>query len=106
MTPPVKAWLRDDCRRLSIDIEKIQYQDLKSKLQSTFQLENDFTVKYSDVDGDLCTIGGSEELEDLVNSDLVKERKASLRLQVIPKRASILSFHHRGSSDHSGMSTL
>ncbi|KAF9331905.1 hypothetical protein BG006_005246, partial [Podila minutissima] len=64
MTPPVKAWLRDDCRRLSIDIEKIQYQDLKSKL------ENDFTVKYSDVDGDLCTIGGSEELEDLVNSDL------------------------------------
>lgn len=77
-----------------------------SQLQSTFQLENDFTVKYSDVDGDLCTIGGSEELEDLVNSDLVKERKASLRLQVIPKRASILSFHHRGSSDHSGMSTL
>ncbi|KAG0016747.1 Adaptor for signal transduction [Podila clonocystis] len=106
MTPPVKAWLRDDCRRLSIDIEKIQYQDLKSKLQSTFQLENDFTVKYSDVDGDLCTISGSEELEDLVNSDLVKERTASLRLQVIPKRASILNFHRRDSSDHSGTSTL
>ncbi|KAG0088792.1 Adaptor for signal transduction [Podila epicladia] len=64
MTPPVKAWLRDDCRRLSIDIEKIQYQDLKSK------------------------------------------RKASLRLQVIPKRASILNFHRRDSSDHSGTSTL
>ncbi|KAF9317903.1 hypothetical protein BG003_000215, partial [Podila horticola] len=100
MTPPVKAWLRDDCRRLSIDIEKIQYQDLKSKL------ENDFTVKYSDVDGDLCTISGNEELEDLVNSDLVKERSASLRLQVIPKRASILNFHRRDSSDHSGMSTI
>ncbi|KAG0312928.1 hypothetical protein BG000_006071, partial [Podila horticola] len=76
MTPPVKAWLRDDCRRLSIDIEKIQYQDLKSKLQSTFQLENDFTVKYSDVDGDLCTISGNEELEDLVNSDLTTRDRA------------------------------
>ncbi|KAF9379444.1 hypothetical protein CPB97_008964, partial [Podila verticillata] len=105
MTPPVKAWLRDDCRRLSIDISKIQYQDLKTKLQSTFQLENDFTVKYSDVDGDLCTISGNEELEDLVNSDLVTERKATLRLQVIPKRASILNFHRRDSSDHSAIST-
>ncbi|KAF9385416.1 Adaptor for signal transduction [Podila verticillata] len=106
MTPPVKAWLRDDCRRLSIDISKIQYQDLKTKLQSTFQLENDFTVKYSDVDGDLCTISGNEELEDLVNSDQVQERKATLRLQVIPKRASILNFHRRDSSDHSGISTI
>ncbi|KAF9428092.1 Adaptor for signal transduction [Podila epigama] len=106
MAATVKAWHRDDCRRLSIDIEKIQYQDLKSKLQSTFQLDNDFTVKYSDVDGDLCTISGNEELEDLVNSDFVKERKATLRLQVIPKRASILNLHRRDSSDHSGTSTL
>ncbi|KAG0283620.1 hypothetical protein BGZ97_008465, partial [Linnemannia gamsii] len=103
MAATVKAWHRDDCRRLSIDIEQIQYQDLKKKLQNTFQLENEFTVKYADLDGDLCTIAGSEELEDLVNSDLVKERKATLRLQVIPnnssRRPSIL--HRRDSSDQS-----
>ncbi|GJJ75817.1 hypothetical protein EMPS_08175 [Entomortierella parvispora] len=104
MTPTVKAWHRDDCRRLSIDIEQIQYNELKKKLQNTFQLENEFTVKYADMDGDLCTISGHEELEELVNSDLVKERKGSLRLQVIPKRASIL--HRRDSSDQSGTSTV
>ncbi|KAF9365022.1 Adaptor for signal transduction [Mortierella sp. NVP85] len=115
MAATVKAWHRDDCRRLSIDIEQIQYQDLKKKLQSTFQLENDFTVKYTDVDGDLCTIGGNEEFDDLVNSDLVKERKGTLRLKVIPKgdrgsirergsiRPSIL--HRRESSDLSGTSS-
>ncbi|KAF9287842.1 hypothetical protein BGZ68_001191 [Mortierella alpina] len=103
MAATVKAWHRDDCRRLSIDIEQIQYQDLKKKLQSTFQLENEFTVKYADMDGDLCTISGTEEFEDLINSDLVKERKGTLRLQVIPKgasrRPSIL--HRRESSDQS-----
>ncbi|KAF9958373.1 hypothetical protein BGZ72_000439 [Mortierella alpina] len=103
MAAKVKAWHRDDCRRLSIDIEQIQYQDLKSKLKSTFQLENEFTVKYADMDGDLCTISGTEEFEDLINSDLVKERKGTLRLQVIPKgasrRPSIL--HRRESSDQS-----
>ncbi|KAG0052890.1 hypothetical protein BGZ83_001975 [Gryganskiella cystojenkinii] len=104
MAPTVKAWHRDDCRRLSINIEQIQYSDLKKKLQNTFQLENDFTVKYADMDGDLCTISGHDELEDLVNSDLVKERKGTLRLQVIPKRASIL--HRRDSSDQSGTSTI
>ncbi|KAF9988817.1 Adaptor for signal transduction [Mortierella antarctica] len=108
MAATVKAWHRDDCRRLSIDIEQIQYQDLKKKLQSTFQLENEFTVKYADMDGDLCTISGTEEFEDLINSDLVKERKGTLRLQVIPKgtsrRPSIL--HRRESSDQSGTSTL
>ncbi|KAF9928374.1 Adaptor for signal transduction [Linnemannia zychae] len=101
MTATVKAWHRDDCRRLSIDIEQIQYQDLKKKLQNTFQLENEFTVKYADMDGDLCTIAGTEEFEDMINSDLVKERKATLRLQVIPngvpRRPSIL--HRRESSD-------
>lgn len=56
------------------------------------------------MDGDLCTISGHEELEDLVNSDLVKERNGTLRLQVIPKRASIL--HRRDSSDQSGTSTI
>ncbi|KAF9084520.1 SH3 and multiple ankyrin repeat domains protein 2 [Mortierella sp. AD031] len=103
MAATVKAWHRDDCRRLSIDIEQIQYQDLKKKLQNTFQLENEFTVKYADMDGDLCTIAGTEEFEDLVNSDLVKERKATLRLQVIPnsRRPSILN-HRRESSDQSG----
>ncbi|KAF9566844.1 hypothetical protein EC968_003587 [Mortierella alpina] len=104
MAATVKAWHRDDCRRLSIDIEQIQYQDLKKKLQNTFQLENEFTVKYADMDGDLCTISGTEEFEDLINSDLVKERKGTLRLQVIPKgasrRPSIL--HRRESSDQSG----
>ncbi|KAG9325260.1 hypothetical protein KVV02_000008 [Mortierella alpina] len=104
MAATVKAWHRDDCRRLSIDIEQIQYQELKKKLQSTFQLENEFTVKYADMDGDLCTISGTEEFEDLINSDLVKERKGTLRLQVIPKgasrRPSIL--HRRESSDQSG----
>ncbi|KAF8934468.1 Adaptor for signal transduction [Haplosporangium gracile] len=102
MTATVKAWHRDDCRRLSIDIEQIQYQDLKKKLQSTFQLENEFTVKYADMDGDLCTIAGTEEFEDMINSDLVKERKATLRLQIIPnsRRPSIL--HQRDSSDQSG----
>ncbi|CAO3571583.1 unnamed protein product [Mortierella alpina] len=103
MAATVKAWHRDDCRRLSIDIEQIQYQELKKKLQSTFQLENEFTVKYADMDGDLCTISGTEEFEDLINSDLVKERKGTLRLQVIPKgasrRPSIL--HRRESSDQS-----
>ncbi|KAK3822202.1 MAG: hypothetical protein JOS17DRAFT_777357 [Linnemannia elongata] len=101
MAATVKAWHRDDCRRLSIDIEQIQYQDLKKKLQNTFQLENEFTVKYADVDGDLCTIAGTEEFEDMINSDLVKERKATLRLQVIPnsRRPSIL--HRRESSDQS-----
>ncbi|KAF9929539.1 Adaptor for signal transduction [Mortierella alpina] len=101
MAATVKAWHRDDCRRLSIDIEQIQYQELKKK--STFQLENEFTVKYADMDGDLCTISGTEEFEDLINSDLVKERKGTLRLQVIPKgasrRPSIL--HRRESSDQS-----
>ncbi|KAF9901501.1 hypothetical protein EC991_006076 [Linnemannia zychae] len=109
MAATVKAWHRDDCRRLSIDIEQIQYQDLKKKLQSTFQLENEFTVKYADMDGDLCTIAGTEEFEDLINSDLVKERKATLRLQVIPKNASSRRptiLHQRESSDQSGTSTL
>ncbi|KAF9274169.1 hypothetical protein BGZ88_003216 [Linnemannia elongata] len=102
MAATVKAWHRDDCRRLSIDIEQIQYQDLKKKLQNTFQLENEFTVKYADLDGDLCTIAGTEEFEDMINSELVKERKATLRLQVIPnsRRPSIL--HRRESSDQSG----
>ncbi|KAG0310894.1 hypothetical protein BGZ99_010492 [Dissophora globulifera] len=108
MTATVKAWHLDDCRRLSIDIEQIQYQDLKKKLMNTFQLENDFTVKYADMDGDLCTIGGEEEFEDLVQSDLIKERKGTLRLQVIPtgssgnssRRPSIL-LHRRDSSDQS-----
>ncbi|OAQ30195.1 hypothetical protein K457DRAFT_31788 [Linnemannia elongata AG-77] len=101
MAATVKAWHRDDCRRLSIDIEQIQYQDLKKKLQNTFQLENEFTVKYADLDGDLCTIAGTEEFEDMINSELVKERKATLRLQVIPnsRRPSIL--HRRESSDQS-----
>ncbi|KAG0207058.1 hypothetical protein BGX28_001601 [Mortierella sp. GBA30] len=103
MAATVKAWHRDDCRRLSIDIEQIQYQELKKKLQSTFQLENEFTVKYADMDGDLCTISGNEEFEELINSDLVKERKGTLRLQVVPKgssrRPSIL--HRRDSSDQS-----
>ncbi|KAF9939819.1 hypothetical protein BGZ65_009351 [Modicella reniformis] len=111
MAATVKAWHRDDCRRLSIDIEQIQYQELKKKLQNTFQLENDFTVKYTDVDGDLCTISGNEELDDLINSDQVKERKGTLRLQVIPnnergggkRRPTIL--HRRDSSDHSGTSS-
>ncbi|KAG0374847.1 Adaptor for signal transduction [Mortierella sp. AD032] len=108
MTATVKAWHRDDCRRLSIDIEQIQYQDLKKKLQNTFQLENEFTVKYADIDGDLCTIAGTEEFEDMINSDLVKERKATLRLQVIPnnassRRPSIL--HRRESSDQSVVDT-
>ncbi|KAG0285902.1 Adaptor for signal transduction [Linnemannia gamsii] len=103
MAATVKAWHRDDCRRLSIDIEQIQYQDLKKKLQNTFQLDNEFTVKYADMDGDLCTIAGTEEFEDMINSDLVKERKSTLRLQVIPnnssRRPSIL--HRRESSDQS-----
>ncbi|KAF9896722.1 Adaptor for signal transduction [Lobosporangium transversale] len=120
MTATVKAWHYDDCRRLSIDIEQIKYHDLKKKLQNTFQLENEFTVKYTDMDGDLCTISGAEEFEDLVNSDLVKGRKGTVRLQVFPnrhglssnastisrgasRRASIL--HRRDSSD-SGTSTL
>lgn len=57
----------------------------------------------------MCTISGNEELDDLVNSDLVKERKGTLRLKVIPKgeratlRPSIL--HRRDSSDHSGTSS-
>jgi len=67
------------------------------------------------VDGDLCTIGGNEEFNDLVKSDLVKERKGTLRLKVIPKgergsirergsaRPSIL--HRRESSDLSGTSS-
>ncbi|KAI8594813.1 hypothetical protein EDD21DRAFT_67811, partial [Dissophora ornata] len=107
MAATVKAWHRDDCRRLSIDIEQIQYQELKKKLQSTFQLENDFTVKYTDMDGDLCTISGTEEFDDLVQSDMVKERKGTLRLKVIPngsRRPSIL--HRRDSSDQSGTSTI
>ncbi|KAF9125363.1 hypothetical protein BGW39_007440 [Mortierella sp. 14UC] len=109
MAATVKAWHRDDCRRLSIDIEQIQYQDLKKKLKNTFQLENEFTVKYADMDGDLCTIAGTEEFEDLVKSDLVRERKATLRLQVIPnnassRRPSIL--HRRESSDQSGDSKV
>ncbi|KAI1301143.1 Adaptor for signal transduction [Mortierella claussenii] len=121
MAATVKAWHRDDCRRLSIDIEQIQYQELKKKLQNTFQLDTDFTVKYADMDGDLCTITGTEEFEDLVNSDLVKERRGTLRLQVISKSGSFSSgsnssngsgsrrpsiFHRRDSSDHSGTSTL
>jgi hypothetical protein len=45
----------------------------------------------------------------MVNSDLVKERKGTLRLRVIPnngshRRPSIL--HRRDSSDQSGTSTL
>ncbi|KAF8922777.1 hypothetical protein BGZ58_003799, partial [Dissophora ornata] len=107
MAATVKAWHRDDCRRLSIDIEQIQYQELKKKLQSTFQLENDFTVKYTDMDGDLCTISGTEEFDDLVQSDMVKERKGTLRLKVIPngsRRPSIL--HRRDSSDQSGDSKV
>ncbi|KAF9350281.1 hypothetical protein BGX26_011506 [Mortierella sp. AD094] len=103
MAATVKAWFRDDCRRLSIDIEQIQYQDLKKKLQNTFQLDNEFMVKYADTDGDLCTISGNEEFDDLVNSDLVKERKGTIKLQVVPKsgsrRPSIL--HRRDSSDQS-----
>ncbi|KAG0365600.1 Adaptor for signal transduction [Gamsiella multidivaricata] len=91
MAATVKAWHRDDCRRLSINIEQIHYQDLKDKLQNTFQLDNDFTVKYADLDGDLCTISGNEEFEDLVNSDLVKERKSTLRLQVISNTGSFSS---------------
>ncbi|KAF9537593.1 hypothetical protein EC957_007946 [Mortierella hygrophila] len=101
MAATVKAWHRDDCRRLSIDIEQIQYQDLKNKLQSTFQLNDGFTVKYADMDGDLCTIAGPEEFEDMINSDFVKERKATLRLRVVQhsRRPSIL--HRRESSDQS-----
>ncbi|KAG0003817.1 hypothetical protein BGZ79_011034 [Entomortierella chlamydospora] len=108
MAATVKAWFRDDCRRLSIDIEQIQYQDLKKKLQNTFQLDNEFMVKYADTEGDLCTITGNEEFDDLVKSDLVKERKGTIKLQVVPKngsrRPSIL--HRRESSDQSGTSTL
>ncbi|KAF9104298.1 hypothetical protein BGX27_010149 [Mortierella sp. AM989] len=103
MAATVKAWHRNDCRRLSIDIEQIQYQELKKKLQNTFQLENEFMVKYTDMDGDLCTISGNEEFDDLVNSDLVKDRRGSVRLQVISnngsRRPSIL--HRRDSSDQS-----
>ncbi|KAF9403828.1 hypothetical protein BGZ76_007184, partial [Entomortierella beljakovae] len=102
MAATVKAWHRDDCRRLSIDLEQIQYQDLKKKLQNTFQLDNEFMVKYTDVDGDLCTIGGTEEFEDLINSEQVKERKGTIRLQVVAngsRRPSIL--HRRDSSDQS-----
>ncbi|KAF9394514.1 hypothetical protein BGX21_010355 [Mortierella sp. AD011] len=87
MAATVKAWFRDDCRRLSIDIEQIQYQDLKKKLQNTFQLDNEFMVKYADTEGDLCTIAGNEEFDDLVNSDLVKGRKGTIKLQVVPKNA-------------------
>ncbi|KAF8943406.1 hypothetical protein BGZ46_006515, partial [Entomortierella lignicola] len=60
-------------------------------------------VKYSDTDGDLCTIAGNEEFDDLINSDLVKDRKGTVKLQVVPKggsrRPSIL--HRRDSSDQS-----
>ncbi|KAG0223901.1 SH3 and multiple ankyrin repeat domains protein 2 [Mortierella sp. GBA43] len=83
---------------------------MAATLQNTFQLENDFTVKYTDVDGDLCTISGKDEFEDLVKSDQVKERKGTLRLKVVPKgdrtslRPSI--FHRRNSSsDQSGASS-
>ncbi|KAF9965901.1 hypothetical protein BGZ70_003855 [Mortierella alpina] len=88
MAARVKAWLRNDCRLLSIDIEKIKYQDLMNNIRSTFKLEKEFTVKYADMDGDLCELSGTEEFEDLVNSDLVLERKGTLRLQVIPKGSS------------------
>ncbi|KAF9561116.1 hypothetical protein BGW38_009016, partial [Lunasporangiospora selenospora] len=113
MAATVKAWHMNDCRRLSIDIEQIQYQDLKKKLQNTFNLDDDITVKYADVDGDLCTIGGKEELEDLVNSELVKNRKGTVRLQVIPAGSSPHPssmganglqglFHRRSPSDSAG----
>ncbi|KAG0245234.1 polar growth protein [Actinomortierella wolfii] len=61
----IKALYKDDIRRLSINIEQIGYESLRKKLQSTFQLDNEFTIKYTDTDGDFCTIGGREELDDL-----------------------------------------
>ncbi|KAG0268343.1 polar growth protein [Actinomortierella ambigua] len=65
LTKTVKALYKDDLRRLSIDIEHIDYEGLRKKLQSTFQLESEFAIKYTDTDGDFCTIGSREDLDDL-----------------------------------------
>ncbi|KAF9164932.1 hypothetical protein DFQ26_000868 [Actinomortierella ambigua] len=67
LTKTVKALYKDDLRRLSIDIEHIDYEGLRKKLQSTFQLESEFAIKYTDTDGDFCTIGSREDLDDLAN---------------------------------------
>ncbi|KAF9979367.1 polar growth protein [Actinomortierella ambigua] len=64
-TKTIKALYKDDLRRLSIDIEHVDYDGLRKKLQSTFQLDNEFAIKYKDTDGDLCTIGSHEDLDDL-----------------------------------------
>ncbi|KAG0238348.1 polar growth protein [Actinomortierella wolfii] len=100
----IKALYKDDIRRLSINIEQIGYESLRKKLQSTFQLDNEFTIKYTDTDGDFCTIGGREELDDLVESDIVKQKQGTLRLHVVPSNSSILSpsfFHPQEISDGS-----
>src|SRR5690606_1510629 len=92
-------------------IFKIQiYLSSTFQLQNTFQLDSEFTVKYTDVDGDLCTIGGNEEFEDMIKSDLVKDRKGTLRLRVIPNnrggnRRSSLFRHRREDSEISIAST-
>ncbi|KAJ3109614.1 hypothetical protein HDU97_003040 [Phlyctochytrium planicorne] len=84
---------RYDVSRFAADPEAVTYQRLRNKIKSLYGLlQDDFTLKYKDHEGDLVTFESEEELKDIIEMDLKgKESDAVLKIYVFaPGTASSL----------------
>jgi len=68
-TTTIKLQFNDDIRRVSIEKDKLTYQDLLSKITSIYKTIphgdlSRITVRYLDNESDLCTITSNEELQE------------------------------------------
>ncbi|KAJ3299660.1 hypothetical protein HK104_007879 [Borealophlyctis nickersoniae] len=85
----VKVWLRDDCRRFTLSPGDFGLESIRLKIQELYQFPDPdgFVLKYKDAEGDLVTIGSSDDFEELLESDLLKDAQM-FKLYVYPRAGS------------------
>ncbi|KND00242.1 uncharacterized protein SPPG_04574 [Spizellomyces punctatus DAOM BR117] len=80
----VKAWLKDDCRRFSIERSQVTYQTIRRKIFNLYQLpqyEDSFCLQYRDADGDVITVASNEDVEEILRND-AKDDSSVLKVRV------------------------
>jgi hypothetical protein len=75
----VKSVFQEDCRRFKL--EKASFESLRQALLAAYpQLTDEFAVKYTDDEGDLCLITADMELAEAVH--VAELQKSPLKVQV------------------------
>jgi len=81
----VKLWLGDDCRRVKYnDTNQVPLlEEIIQKAAELFGLTDPIQLKYKDMEGDLITLTGQEDFEDILASDF--DSAHSLKLYIHSK---------------------